>query len=557
MTRIRILSALLAASIVAACTAATQRDDPVTITVVGLNDVHGQLNASATNGGLVGISAYIEALRDVRRDDGAVLVVDAGDMWQGTLESNLVEGVSMVEAYNALGVAAAAIGNHEFDFGPAGPLAVPQGPHDDPRGALKQRAREASFPLLAANLVEDATGDPVAWDNVRASHVVDVAGVRVGIVGVLTEFALHTTIAANTTGLRVAPLAAAITREARKLRADGAVLIIVVAHAGGRCGDTSDPHDISSCDLDSEIIRVAHELDAGDVDHIFGGHLDHEIAHVFDNVSVTTNLARAASFGRVDFRVDRATGTVLERRLFPPQPNALPAPPRYAGVPLEPDGRVAAVATSAASFAAELKSERLGVVLEAPFPLGDNMELALYNLVTRALLESFDADVALHNVRGGLRNGLPAGQLTYGDVYEMSPFDNVITLHELSGLELRRIIEEQARRRRKVGFAGLRVFVECGTDAPAVRMIDDDGREIRDADRVTVLANDYLALGGDGIMTPVIPAGGFELRFDRPRTRDALVEWFRGRGGRLDPADWASHDRPKWNLPPGVDRCRT
>ncbi len=557
MTRTRTLALLFAVATLAACAGAGSRDGTVTLTVIGLNDVHGQLNASGDNGGLVDISAYVNALRRLRATEGgAVLVVDAGDMWQGTLESNLVEGVSMVEAYNALGVAAAAIGNHEFDFGPVGERVIPEGPGDDPRGALRQRAREASFPLLAANLVDETTGGPVAWDNVKSSHAVDAGGVRVGIVGVMTEYALHTTIAANTVGLRVAPLAEAITREARELRADGATLVIVVAHAGGRCGDVADPRDTSSCDLDSEIIRVARDLDAGVVDHIFGGHLDHEIAHEFDGVSVTTNLSRAASFGRVDFRIDRATGSVVERRMFPPQRNVLPRPERYEGIALEPDGRVATVAAMAANLAAELRDQPLGVTLEAPFSLGDDMELPLYNLVTEALLESFDVDVVLHNVRGGLRRGLPAGDLTYGDVYEMSPFDNVATLHELSGGELRRILEAQAQQRRKVGFAGLRVFVECPAGHPVVRMVGDDGREIRDGDRVTVLANDYLALGGDGIMTPAIPEGGFELRMDQPRTRDALVEWFRRRGGRLDPADWASHERPKWNLPNPPDRCR-
>ncbi len=558
MTYIRILVVLFAVAITAACAGTSQRDDFVTITVVGINDVHGQLNASAKNGGFVDISAYVNALRSLRAGDGgAVLVVDAGDMWQGTLESNLVEGMTMVEAYNALGVAAAAIGNHEFDFGPVGALAIPRGPKDDPRGALKQRAREADFPLLAANLVDGATGDPVAWDNVRSSHVVDIGGVRIGIIGVMTEFALQTTIAANTVGLRVTPLTDAIRREAHELRGAGATLVIVVAHAGGRCDDASDPLDTSSCDPNSEIIRVARELDADDVDHIFGGHLDHEIAHVFDGVSVTTNLARAASFGRVDFRVDRRNGAVVERRLFPPQLNVLPRPARYEGVVLEPDARVAAVAAEAESLASKLKDQPLGVVLEGPFPLGEDMELALYNLVTEALLESFDVDVVLHNVRGGLRKGLPAGDLTYGDVYEMSPFDNVATLHELSGRELRRILEAQAQRSRKVGFAGLRVFVECNTGSPSVRMIDNDGREIRDADRVMVLANDYLALGGDGIMTPIIPEGGFELHYDQPRTRDALVEWFRRRGGSLDPSDWDSHEQPKWNLPNPPESCRT
>ena len=75
-----------------------------------------------------------------------------------------------------------------------------------------------------------------------------------------------------------------------------------------------------------------------------------------------------------------------------------------------------------------------------------------------------------------------------------------------------------------------------------------DGREIADTDRIRVIANDFLALGGDDILTPAIPDGGFDLKLDMPRTRDALVEWFKARPGVMDPADFRSLDTPKWNL---------
>ena len=98
--------------------------DGVRIAVVGTNDVHGQLLPTEDRGGLVELSGYVAALR-ASGDADAVLLVDAGDMWQGTLESNLDEGASVTAAYEALGYAAAAIGNHEFDFGPAGRATPP------------------------------------------------------------------------------------------------------------------------------------------------------------------------------------------------------------------------------------------------------------------------------------------------------------------------------------------------------------------------------------------------------------------------------------------------
>ena len=143
-----LLGAFLA---LAGCATPQSVPDTVTITLVGLNDVHGELTASDERGGLVSVSAYVDALREVRaRDGGAVLLIDAGDMWQGTLESNLSEGEAVVDAYNALGVAAAAIGNHEFDFGPSGPRAIPA-------GELARRiANATNRPCLIATSLPDA-----------------------------------------------------------------------------------------------------------------------------------------------------------------------------------------------------------------------------------------------------------------------------------------------------------------------------------------------------------------------------------------------------------------
>src|SRR5689334_3481883 len=92
---------------------------------------------------------------------------------------------TVIDAFNAIGYDAAAVGNHEFDFGPVGPRAAPAA-GDDPRGALIARAAQARYPLLSANLVEEATGKPFSPPNIRPSTLVTVAGVKVGIVGLLT-----------------------------------------------------------------------------------------------------------------------------------------------------------------------------------------------------------------------------------------------------------------------------------------------------------------------------------------------------------------------------------
>jgi 5'-nucleotidase len=546
----------------------------LTISLLGTNDVHGQLLPDGDRGGLVAYSAYVDALRDARNEDGgAVLVIDAGDMWQGTLESNLVEGAAVVEAFNAIGVTAAAIGNHEFDFGPVGSKAIPESEADDPRGALRQQASQAQFPILAANLIDESTGEPVSWDNVRPSVILNVKGVKIGIVGVMTAHALQTTMAANVAGLRVAPLAGTVIREATSLRNKGASIIIVTAHAGSSCTQFNDPLDLSSCDAGGEIMRLAQAVPRGLVDHIFAGHVHKGIAHIVNGISISSSYSNMRAFSRVDLQFDRSAGRILDRKIYPPHwaclrvlsttgecvadddtsTNAVSAV--YEGREVAPNAEVAAIAARAAAFAAETKNEELGVYLEAMFPHPPATESALANLMTQAILEQTGGDIAIHNVVGGIRNILPAGELTFGAVYEMFPFDNRIVELELTGYELRKVIANQAHRHgRRAGFSGMRVFVSCDNGAMEISIQLSDGSTVQDDDKVSVIANDFLAFGGDGILTPVIPEAGYVIDEQQPLTRDVLVDWFRRQGGSMNPEDFSTSGKPKWNLPESLPR---
>ncbi|MFQ5608651.1 MAG: bifunctional metallophosphatase/5'-nucleotidase [Woeseiaceae bacterium] len=561
-------SAAALALLLASCTTAPPPlEDRLTISVVGTNDIHGAFMPRANQGGLVTISGYVDALRAARAaDSGAVLLIDAGDMWQGTLESNLVEGKSVVEAFNAMGYDAATIGNHEFDFGPAGSAAIPREAGDDPRGALKQRALEMEFPLLSSNLIVSRTGEHVDWPNVMPSVMLEVQGVRVGVIGVITRGAPATTIKANIAGLEIEPLADAITREAHALRIDGADLVVVAAHAGGRCEEFSDPYDTSSCFMAGEIMRVASAVPEGLVDHIVAGHVHERIAHIVNGISITSGHSGGAIFGRTDFEFDRSSGILVGRRVFPPQ---VPCPwvsnatgecawdrsgdvsrPNYAGYTVEPNHAVFDVSNRAVAYAEAIKNEPLGPILETPITTAGNPESALGNLFVDAVLAGVDGDIAIHNVTGGIRANLGEGPVTFGDVYEVMPFDNGVVVLDLSGAELRRVMAAQAHKhRRRAGIAGVRVTIRCENDEMIIDMVLNHGRVIADDDRVRLIANDFLALGGDDILTPVMPDEGFEYDDGLPVTRDVLVDWFRTAPDRLSASDFSSHGQPRWNVP--------
>lgn len=569
----RLLIPVLCALSLTACGLQPPQAEPpdlIRLTVLGSNDVHGELLRANKSGGLTTLSGYVAAVRAARSaDGGAVLLVDAGDMWQGTLESNLVEGASVVEAYNAMGYAAAAIGNHEFDFGPVGPRSVPVLEDDDPRGALRKRFSEARFAGLAANILDASTGQPVDWDNVQPSILVEAAGVQVGIVGVVTHNALQVTLPANTNGLVIAPLAPAIAREAKQLRQDGADLVVVVAHAGGDCREFDDPLDLTSCNTGDEIFEVARALPAGLVDLIVAGHEHEGIAHVVNGIAVTAAWSNTYAFDRVDFTLDRASGEVLERHIYPPQINCpaydrqsgdcawtetdadLVRPAVYEGQTVRPTPALEAIASRVRAQTAEMRSEPLGVTLDTPFRRDATPESPIARLFTDAILETVDADISIHNVAGGIRADLPAGPLTFGEVYEIMPFDNRVVILDMSGADLRRIMQAQAQKpSRRAGFSGMQVFVDCSAQPPDLRMVLDDGREISDEDALRISTNDFLATLGDGILAPGMPEGGYRYADDPRLTRDLLVEWFRQRGGHLDAAGFSGDEHRRWHFDP-------
>jgi 2',3'-cyclic-nucleotide 2'-phosphodiesterase (5'-nucleotidase family) len=543
----------------------TQQGDRVTLSIVGTNDLHGGLLARDGRGGVALLGGYVNNLRAARaKDGGAVVLVDAGDMFQGTLESNLSEGAAVVQAYNTLGYAAAAVGNHEFDFGPVGPSATPQGTADDPRGALKARAQEARFPFLAANLIDAATGLPVAWTNVRPSAMVEAAGIRIGIVGVMTARALSATIATNVKGLSVAPLAPSIATEATRLRSDGATVVIVASHAGGSCARFENPTDLTSCDPNGEIMQVARALAPGLVDAIVAGHSHAAIGHQVQGIPITEANSTGRSFGRIDLVVDRAARRVVERRSFAPRdlcarvdpgtttcsPNGAPA--QYEGLAVTPDAALEKVIEPAVQQASALKATPLGVVLDTPVRRANiGTESPLGNLFTDAFLAATPgAEVAINNTTGGLRADLPAGALTYGRVFEVFPFDNRLVPLRLTGAELRTVLTAQLRQTRgPIGIAGIRVRAQCGAGAIDVTLLRPSGAAIRDDESLLVVTTDFIATGGDGILAAVMPPQGFEMPADSTFGRDVVVEAMRRRGGRLSEDQLIDKANPRWAFP--------
>ena len=547
MSRVWLVVGALAVACSQPATKHADRPAPVTqkgsrtLTIIGTNDLHGALERLPL---LAGFVANARAARDA--DGGAVLLLDGGDMFQGTLESNMAEGADVVRAYNALGYTAVAVGNHEFDFGPEGPKAIAQSVEDDPRGALKQRVAEATFPFLVSNIHDHKTGARIKWKNMPPSVLIEVAGTMVGIIGASTESTPYTTMPANFAGLQMAPTAAAIAREAKALRARGAQVIVVTAHIGSACKDLTNPNDTSSCKTNEEVFEVISDLPKGLVDVWIGGHTHAAIAHRISDVAVIESYSNGRAFGRVDLRITdtHVSGVTIHRPklMCPLDADENPVPVAecqlgdYENRAVTADPEVRKIVDEALARSAKLRDQKLGVTLTAVMTKSYALESAEGNWFTDLMLAARpEADIALTN-GGGLRADIPAGVLTYGRLYEAMPFDNRFAVVTVKGKHIRRLLTQNLQRGSGIySWGGLVAKARC-KDGLLAADIKVRGKPLADEASYKLVTSDFLASGGDAsaIGRLKLPEGSIQIT--DVIIRDAIADVLRKRNGKLDPA---------------------
>jgi 5'-nucleotidase len=392
----------------------------------------------------------------------------------------------------------------------------------------------------------------------------------------MTFDALTKTLAANVGGLSTGPLVPAIVSQATRLRADGAHLVIVVSHAGGRCERFDDPADLSSCDDAAEIFDVARRLPAGLVDVIVAGHTHGSVAHTVAGVPIVQAGSWGQAFGRVDVTIDRATRQVTGTRLFAPReiceseeattarchPPSGGVAPRYEGRAVSVDSAVEAAMAPGLSRVRAIRAAPLGVTLETPLSRTPHPESALANLFADALRDGTpgaEAAVSYGSGPGGLRADLLAGPLLVGALYDVFPFDNRVVRVTLTGAQLRTILTDQLRRRRGrvTGLSGLRAEVSCVRDEIDVHVVRDSGRAIGSTERIVIATPEYVA--GRALGAPASPtaaAGAVPPPTDRPLVRDVVAHWLKSRASPLRQEQFFDAASPRWRFAEGASLCR-
>jgi 5'-nucleotidase len=526
---------LLALALIGAA-AATAAADVVHLLIVGTNDIHGALGPRARNdgsseGGLAVLTGYVDILRS--ENPGRVIWLDAGDEFQGSIESNMSEGEPVVSALNAAGVTAAAIGNHEFDFGPVGE----DDRGGDPRGALRLRMKQARYPFLGANIVERSMGrSPFAGNS--GSVLRTVAGIRVGIIGLATATTPVTTWPPFVSDLEFSDLRGATLREAAALRARGAEVVLLVAHVGVWCAKDA-PNDPKRCN--GELVDLLRGLPAGTVDAVVSGHSHSVVNARIEGLPVIQAGSKGTFINIIDLPFDRAQRRVVRESVRTEGPIAVRFPAVFHGRTVRPARAVERVLQPVFARTALIR-DRVLATAERAVERGERGETAMGDLVTDALRDQSGAEFALMNA-GGIRAALPAGPITYGAAFEALPFENKVVVLRVRGRQLKAIL--RVAESGAMGFfpvAGLRLTINSCERCPVDDLDGDgsierwetnrllgveraDGSPIDDDAEYTLATIDFVLLGGDNMAWPLAGIAPDRIRYTPLLVRDALVRY--------------------------------
>ncbi|HWC75209.1 MAG TPA: 5'-nucleotidase C-terminal domain-containing protein [Gemmatimonadales bacterium] len=448
--------------------------DSTLLRVLAISDLHGQLeprawewSAGRTVGGVAALKPWLDSLA---RACGCTTVrLDAGDEMQGTALSNATYGRSTIDAFNGLNIDAAAIGNHEFDWS---------------IDTMRARFRDAKYPFVSANITNTAGDARPDW--AIPWTLITKYGTRIAVIGLTTSETPTSTAARNIRGLAFGNGAQAIKRYLPAARA-GADFVIVLAHAGAVCDSGAMAETGPSCH--GEIFDIARQLDSGSVDLIVAGHTHARINTVVNGIPIVEAQSSGRAIGVADFVRVGGTRREVRVQLITPYDDQVRADP-------------------AMTEAIERQQEAVRAITERPvarlkFPLkreGD--EYGLGRLIADAQRSAGRGDVAIMN-NGGIRSDLPAGTVTWGNVYQVQPFQNRLQRLTVKGTVLLDALEHCVAGRDHLPdchIAGVEVWFDArkepGKRITRTRLPND--KSVEKDGSYTLIVSDFMATGGSG-----------------------------------------------------------
>jgi 5'-nucleotidase/UDP-sugar diphosphatase len=427
-----------------------------TLVIFHTNDIHGQILPRSDGSG--GMAALATLIRRNKPD----LLLDAGDMFTGTVIADEYRGKPLIEIMNRLNYAAVALGNHEFDYG---------------LDAFHQRAHDADFPILSAN-VQGLT-------DVRPFTVLNVRGIRIGVIGLTVENLKTLTHPKNTKTITVDSLTDALQKTLPVVRRQSD-FIVLLAHI--------------SLEEQTRVAKAFPEIKL-----IIAGHPHIAQASQVGQTLIVQTSSGTEYVGRLDIRLEGKLPAGITEQLIPVRNVA-------------PDPEIASIIAPYRDSLAARSAERLGQAT-SDLRYSRVEESALPNLIADALRDFTGAQIAIHNI-GGIRASLRKGPITYSDVFQVVPFENTVVQFKLSGAELRKALG-----RAVVAVSGLRVaWDETSAPLKLSSVTFEDGSPIEDQRLYTVATNDFLWAGGDGLVEFTL---GRSARDTGKLLRDVVADFIR------------------------------
>lgn len=431
-----------------------------TVKILHTNDTHSNVKDDGKS--IIGF-AKLATFVETEKTNGNVLMLDAGDMFQGLPFANIEKGHSIVEIVNQVGYDAMTIGNHEFDFGADNLMSI---------------MNKLNYPVIAANVLK---GEEQA---VQPYIVKEFDDVKVGVFGMATPETAFKTHPDNVVGYTFADIIETADATVKTLKETEKVdVVVMLSHLGLEEGDyTSD--------------LVAKGVEGIDV--IVDGHSHTTLPEgrmEGETLIVSTGTA-LKDIGQVelvieDGKVVSKTATLLGYESFnevAPKQEIIDAIAKVEEAQKPMLEKV--VGTTEVKLVGDREVVRTG-------------ESNLGQLATDAMIELTGADVAITN-GGGIRASIEAGDITMNNMVTVFPFGNTIMVKEIKGSDLLAALEYgvDSFPETKGAFphtAGitftLNAYKEAGSRVSDVKV----SGEALDLNKMySVATNDFMAAGGDG-----------------------------------------------------------
>lgn len=355
------------------------------LTILHTNDLHARLSPLENRNG--GFAYLASAIRRERAGCTDCILLNAGDLVQGSPVSTIFHGLPVYEIANLLGFDAATVGNHEFDYGWM---------------QVRRFIQEARYPMVSANLL--APDGQLLTP--RPYTILKVNGLRVAVIGAMTETLNTLTTPKALGGCDMLPLVQTVRHYAAEVRGQSD-LIVLLAH------------------IDAEEEKAVLE-NVPEIPVLVTGHIHSGIQQAISREGRV--LVRMKSYGeelgRLDLKVDpeKKAPVAWTWRRIPIRSTEIAPAPDVAAVVKHWEDEVTA------------RVDRPLAVSKRAFT-----KVETKALIERAMREETGADFAWMNL-GGVREVIPQGQLLVRNIWNMMPFDNIVVVGTFKGRDLPAVV---------------------------------------------------------------------------------------------------------------------